>query len=265
MYTIPPKIFAVNYNLFWEYLRYAVIIFSSETSFSSCSCTCPILSWDSSQYAMAAFNNFGIIYFIWSCSSGGFSELISHKLLGGWSIAEKHTKLRKHAKACGFCTDAHATSLVWLSWRDLEEHFTKWVCWTAALHLSLCLHLDVCFSKTCARTSSCKLCLVWTVIFMTSFGHDDSRINLIYIYIYVIEREGKKAHEVKLPCPDVMPLWEIQAKICDASRPFHVFMCILVAWGLRPSATLICKTLLCCLLSQGGGGEDWQVARRLKS
>ena len=73
--VIPTKMFAVICKLFWEYLRCAVTIFGSETIISLCSCTCLLFSWDSFEYAVAAFKIIGVI-FLCSCSSGDFrSEL----------------------------------------------------------------------------------------------------------------------------------------------------------------------------------------------
>ena len=61
---IPPKVVAVNYKLFWEYLRCAVTIFSFETILFFMQLHLPYFSWESSQYAFAAFKYVGIIYFM---------------------------------------------------------------------------------------------------------------------------------------------------------------------------------------------------------
>ena len=78
----PPEIYAVNSELFWEYLRYAVTIFSSETIIFFMQFHLPCFSWDSSQYAFAAFKHLGFFFLQLQCWR--FSELISHNLLGGW-------------------------------------------------------------------------------------------------------------------------------------------------------------------------------------
>ena len=45
----------------------------------------PYFSWDSSQYAFAAFKIWGIFYFM-ELQFWRFSELTSHKLLGRWVV-----------------------------------------------------------------------------------------------------------------------------------------------------------------------------------
>ena len=53
--TIPTNIYVANCKLFWECLRYAVAISSSDTCFLSMQLRLPYLSRGSFQYAFAAF------------------------------------------------------------------------------------------------------------------------------------------------------------------------------------------------------------------
>ena len=83
MYTIPPKMYAVNCKLFWEILRYAAAIFGSETIVIFMQLYLPcLLGGDSfSMQLQISQEILGTISLVqlqfWS-----FSELISHKFLG---------------------------------------------------------------------------------------------------------------------------------------------------------------------------------------
>ena len=74
----------VNYK-FWSVFSYAVAIVSSETIVFVMQLHLPCFLWDCCQYAFTAFNMLGIICSMelefWS-----FSEIVSHKLFGGWGV-----------------------------------------------------------------------------------------------------------------------------------------------------------------------------------
>ena len=73
-YTIPPKIYAVNYKLFWEYLRYAVTVFSSETMILFMQLHLPYFFLVFFSIFMCSLQKFGNYLFMCSRSSGGFQN-----------------------------------------------------------------------------------------------------------------------------------------------------------------------------------------------